>query len=57
MNKNKFIDYFNKKTNLLLSDFLKHIGKVASLYYDENEAEREKNNPVKKYYENREFLI
>ena len=53
----QFIDYFNKKTNLLLSDFLKHIGKVASLYYDENEVEREKNNPVKKYYENREFLI
>lgn len=55
--KEAFVEYFTKKTNFLLGDLLKRIGKTATLYYDENEEVRDKNNTVKKRYNKKTLNI
>lgn len=57
LNKNNFLDSIKRKTNFLLGDFLKRIGKTATLYYDENEEKRDANNLIKKKYRTNSFNI
>ena len=55
--KTSFVNYFTKKTNFLLGDFFKRLGKTATLYYDENEDIRDDNNKIKKRYAVKKFDI